>query len=122
MVGSDVILPSDIPDGLGLAEDFQQFLQDDADLLADRDKIHEFDKSVDDARAEADSGELTVDRMEELSEKLNAKMPSSVRTQMPGFENASNAPDAGAMFSAKANPGASSFPQSSSPAIQPEMP
>ena len=70
--------------------------------MADRDKIHEFDRLVNEAREEIAGGKIPKNRMDELTEKLNSKMPESVRTKIQGFNNADNAPDAKMAFTTNA--------------------
>lgn len=144
VVGTDVVNPDDIPDYLEKYEThflhnkkaISRFEGDRAnlhkaleDIDASREKISVARDKLNVGRTKIEDGNLTVQDMEEVDADVEAAMPAalpalpaSAMKHLSGIENASNAPDAGAMFSAKANPGNSPFPLSASPTIQPEMP
>jgi hypothetical protein len=76
------------------AEQFLEALNEESDLLQDRERIIEFQDKVDAAKDRVAGTEFTEAELDELDAELSAVMPKSVKMHLPSeFNPTTNAPD-----------------------------
>lgn len=74
------------------------------DLLAERQKIHEFDELKNQQHEELEEGGVTEERLEEMDAELFNAMPDSIRTHVPGLAAKENVTSVKTSFTAEARP------------------
>lgn len=72
-------------------------------LLAERQKVHEFDELKNQRREELEEGGISEDRLNEMDEELLEAMPESVRAHVPELAAKEAAPSVKTSFTAKPN-------------------
>ena len=83
-----------IPSHRPTAEQFLEALNEEANLLQDRERIVEFQHKADAARDRISEAEITDAELDELDAELNAAMPKSVKILLPTELNpTANVPD-----------------------------
>lgn len=81
-----------------------ELIQSRTEALEARQNIYEFEESVADARLESTSGEMTQDRLEELSAELDDLMPPEIGIHMSGYEPPAEALNLTSEFAKPARP------------------
>lgn len=103
-------------------ETYQPDLLERERLLADRDRIYEFQEKVDGARAAAGEEGFSKAELDDLDAELLEAMPQSVRAHVPGMEPASATPNLKTEFTAPADPAPQTGNVSRTPVITPDGP
>lgn len=93
-----------IPDDNPSAETFMRAKQAEGNLLAERQKIHEFQEKLDTAHEKIADGEVSKSELDELDADLTGAMPPSVKAHVVGFDKTDNTPIAKAAFATSSNP------------------
>ena len=76
------------------AEQFLKATAEEAELVQERERIHEFQGRVDAARERIDAGEISESELDELDAELSAAIPSSVKVHLSDELNpTASAPD-----------------------------
>ena len=83
-LGSETIHPSSIPSSAPTWESEQSMKAAERKLLHERDQLHNYQKSVDEAREEAAKGNVTAGALTRMEATLQKTMPDAVRSQLPG--------------------------------------
>lgn len=104
IVGQEELDPDLIPSGGPTPDAYLGKLKLEDDLLAERQKIHEFDELKNQQHEELEEGGITEGKLEEMDAELLNAMPASVRTYVPSLAAKEAALSIKTNFSSQAEP------------------
>lgn len=103
-VTAQEIDPMIIPDSKPSAEDYLSAFEAKQELMAEREKLLEFQDKIDNAREKIADGEISESDLENLDAELLDAMPASVRSHVPEMAALDNVPNLKSEFLPSANP------------------
>ena len=80
----ETVSPDAIPGNAPTWESNQMIIAAENKLLHERDQLHDYQKSLDEAREAAGKGKFTADALARMEAKLQKDMPDAVKAQLPG--------------------------------------
>lgn len=87
----------------GAVVEQDKLLSEYKDVSIERQEILKFQEKADTARERVADGKITKSELDDLDTDLSDAMPPSVKSHLPGYDTAENAPNAKSAFTAHAN-------------------
>ncbi|MDJ0826417.1 MAG: hypothetical protein QNJ16_13005 [Rhodobacter sp.] len=103
-VSADEIDPAAIDTRAPTWEEFQALQVERAELVDERDRLHDFQTKLDEARVEISDGEISDAELDALEAELADIMPDAVRDEVPGIASTTPAPNLTPAFSGSVAP------------------